>query len=200
MLVPCAICQTPVQRKPNQIARQAHVFCSYACRERGLGHAPTTMTPCAICGSPVTRKPSDRKHRGKAYTDAYCSNACRSLGHRSQQEMTCAQCGTPVLKHLSALKRTEHSFCSRACYNAFPYRDVIPTWDVLPDATVLGYMAGMMDGDGSISINRAGNQKIDVRIAVTDRPVLVWMQGQFPGQSTLRPRSRTQPGHKPMYD
>jgi hypothetical protein len=71
------------------------------------------------------------------------------------------------------------------------------------NVSVLAYTAGVIDGDGSISISREGGRKgtrnytLSIWVANTDRRLLDWLRSVY-GGSVSNPQKRSQ-YRKPMY-
>ena len=88
MKVPCSICGTEVERRPNRVARFAHVYCSRACESVGkkqdgprgeshIQHVPPVIVACDNCGAELRRQPSKvRQHN-------FCGIPCRESWQRT---------------------------------------------------------------------------------------------------------------------
>jgi hypothetical protein len=77
-------------------------------------------------------------------------------------------------------------------------RSPLPPWTPRPG--IAAYLAGFLDGDGSISINRGGSGRIEVRLDNTDKPTLEWIARQLPRPWPIQERGASKPHHKPMYN
>ncbi len=68
----------------------------------------------------------------------------------------------------------------------------------------LAYMAGIVDGEGTIGARRRTNAKgqayvdFSISVANTDRRLIDWIQERFPGAVDLR-EQRQSHKHKPLY-
>ena len=111
--------------------------------------------------------------------------------------MTCRKTYKPDPANAS---RSDARYCSRECWHdRRRILSMLPPWDV--PHTIAGYMAGFLDGDGSIGINRAKSGRIEVRLANTNHGALDWMQNAVPYRSYITEHYQARKiSHKTQYE
>lgn len=90
-------------------------------------------------------------------------------------ERSCPQCGTAYLVGGRGNRQANAKFCSKRC--AAAGRVLAPTVTTLTP-TQAAYVAGLLDGEGSIvSFMRPGGIHRQIRVVIvnTDRPVIDWL-------------------------
>ena len=192
---PCACgCGTIVTRTAHNVKNPAKLFAP--------GHRPSKrkMVPltCLHCGEAFA-KWSKRVNNPER---SYCCTE-HQYAHRDKhpKEATCMACGWTYKPQPDKEWEAEGFYCSQKCwYGRRQSLSVLPVWEA-PGA-VAGYLAGFIDGDGSISINRGKSGRIEARVGNTHRGVLEWMQQTVPYTSYLSEKSMKRKAyhHKPQYD
>lgn len=128
--------------------------------------------PCSNCGLPYSPLRRGRCQRCSQYWRRHAVERPASL-------LSCA-CGTcPTCRSReNARRRTAGVTFTHLAIGRFdPPETVVPT-----DPATLGYLAGLMDGEGCISRN---NKCWRVQIAMTDEAVIRWL-GSFGGRVSER--------------
>ena len=190
---PCACgCDTLVTRTVHNVKNPAKLFAP--------GHRPSkrkmvTLT-CLHCGASFTKW-------SKRVNDPERSYCCMEhlYAHRDKhpKEAICMTCGTTYKPQPDKEREAEGFYCSTKCWHGRRYAlSTLPPWDAPPP--LAGYLAGFLDGDGSISINRAHSGRIEVRLGNTHHDTLLWVHTSVPLTSYIRERPSKNPRHKPMYE
>jgi hypothetical protein len=107
-------------------------------------------------------------------------------------EKTCGTCGTVFLTGGRGRPARARRWCSRACARAQQIKR--PTVSNLTVAQA-AYLAGMIDGEGSILVwqrkDRAiGQRSARVVVVNTDRPVMDWLLANVGGNLNNKPDTR----------
>lgn len=161
--------------------------------------ARTLHTACERCGEPFQ---GVRKQR-------FCTSACSAKGRKppaprrylkkwTEDEIARAYervVGGATLKQIAVetdLNQTGISRLLKRRFGYVPTKFQRPTLTIPNDPGVRGYIAGLIDGEGSIMFN---NQHWHMRIAMTDEPVIRWLAA-FGG--LFYPR-RVLPNRKPAF-
>lgn len=121
----------------------------------------------------------------------FCSRTCADLGRQKRVDISCMQCGNIVQRNARTVRRQRaaqgHFFCSRLCAWASPARTglmgsrraalrAMPTINLT--ASALGYIAGIVDGEGSFNMSALRRRSINVQLSVanTDLRILEFCQ------------------------
>lgn len=133
---------------------------------------------CQGCGATfVTSAQQVAKGRGK-----YCSSVCYHTGrtgkprgaYKAPDERACAACGTIFLVGGRGNRGRRQRFCSEECQRRARYRHGAVA-HLLTD-TQSAYIAGFLDGEGSIMvINHRGVAHLVLSATNGDRGVLDWL-------------------------
>jgi|SRR3990172_5298428 len=134
--------------------------------------------PCENCGvvfeRPFARTAADWERR------RFCSRPCSAAGRRGivyvghePEGRNCAACGKTFVTGGRGRAKRDAEFCSRLCAANARWR----TGSTANDLTIpqAAYMAGLIDGEGSIMIYRRGKgAAMRVTVANTSRVLLDW--------------------------
>lgn len=114
-----------------------------------------------------------------------------------------AKAGESVVRIASSMGRDKTAvyrmFARRYGYRARDFRRQVwaPTLTMTTVSTDLAYIAGIIDGEGSIMRNPQGLWI--VRVNMTDRPLIEWLYS-FGGKFAFRGVPKAHPNHKPQYE
>ena len=69
------------------------------------------------------------------------------------------------------------------------------------DETRLAYLAGIVDGEGTINarMNKSGSMDLSFSVANTDMTLILWIVEHFGGQAMPVNQSNPNPKHKPVW-
>lgn len=211
-MVICETCSKEFYRKPSDVKRKKHLFCSRKCylkwikKKENVWNFNSVLISCHTCKKAFYRNPSKiRKH-------IFCSNKCRAIwqknlfkGKRSplwKERITkiCIQCNKkfkvlPYRKHLK--------FCSKSCQLEFQGYKIKPT--AYKMSAPLAYVIGVILSDGNIDLKR----KL-IRLECKDKDFAEFYAKQFEEWSGItieakkqKPRVRYRNGEmkkqNPMY-
>lgn len=169
----CAVCGTAFKRR-NYRQR----FCSHACRDADMER--WVDLTCVGCGAAFRRHPWEvRQGRAK-----YCGPACF---HRSTaglprvrkvdavEDRACLVCLAPFKVGGSKHPKKSTRFCSVECRRLARYRNGRRAAAL--STAQAAYLAGLIDGEGSIMLNPRGAGAITSRVAIsnTHRGILDWV-------------------------
>jgi hypothetical protein len=147
------------------------------------------------CTVMITRRSSSMTTRR-----IYCCPEHRSEGLRKHpRTLVCDGCKKSFpLVDSSNYKRSKQHFCSIECANNAPrpHREI---FDWKPEPAVAGYCAGIIDGEGYVSIAKSGHGHAKIVIANTNRLMLDFISQQFPGASYLLASHARKAHHKPWF-
>lgn len=122
----------------------------------------------------------------------YCSKACHDAAlDRGVVTLRCQQCGNDFQRRKGKIRKDQrngcqHVFCSRTCSAASGLRRALVGYRHIakrdmPDITLTGaqagYIAGLIDGEGSFSLYPTRNGRsmnVSMTITNTDRRLLDW--------------------------
>jgi hypothetical protein len=162
----------------------------------------TIPRDCQVCGAAFLARGADVK-AGKA---RFCSLACRDSAHRGTKypsgllpNRVCEVCGVAFRVGPGAIVGIGR-FCSNRCRGI---GQQIPL--TIPDSRDdLIYMAGIVDGEGTITAGRSenkhtGNLGVHCKIMVANshEPLMDWMHATY-GGSLSAPRKTRKANHKPI--
>lgn len=137
---------------------------------------------CAHCRRLFTRDSALHRHdvrRGRRRV--FCSNQCRYAAKNGRIPASCEQCGSEFIRNARTLRRqraaTGHIFCSRQCAWASPLRSGLigarkialkPRPDIRLSERDLGYIAGLIDGEGSFTMYAVRQRQVNVSLTVAN--------------------------------
>lgn len=110
--VKCRWCEKEVYKRPRDIQRFKHSFCSRTCQHawQGRNHKPNTA--CQQCEKKFFKKLSLKKRD----SHHFCSNECyHTWLRRNQISVTCESCGKQFRVPPSSLTYHAARFCSTFC-------------------------------------------------------------------------------------
>jgi len=125
----------------------------------------------------------------------FCSYTCRYAHGR--QTLVCTHCQKSFSRKKADI-RAELPFCSRTCYRTHDRISISPIWTI-DDPITLGYIAGIIDGEGCIHISHCANLKktpsplLQVSVGNTNEALIHFLKNTFPFHSYI---SHT-PNNKP---
>lgn len=130
----------------------------------------------------------------------YCSSACYTKSRigkprpstRRREQKTCVVCGTQFETGGRAGKRT--LFCSRTCQSFARVR--VAKVNQMSD-TDAAYLAGLMDGEGSVTMAMKRQRRTTWRISIanTDFDLLAWCK-EVTGCGSIIRKPLSNPNHK----
>lgn len=116
MLVNCDQCGIATDKRPRDIRRFKHYFCSWDCRTKYFDRR--VYVPCKFCGTQVFRS------QAKARKPVFCSSSCSAKYHnpnRLQARPSCIQC-------MKTLDLMTGKFCSNKCQGDYQYLKYVERW------------------------------------------------------------------------
>lgn len=156
----------------------AHKFCSAACRLADTADRAPVALGCPGCGNAFHRHVWEVERGAK-----YCSHACyqrASVGKprvrkTARSENRCLVCGAAFEVGGRGGPKKDALFCSVPCRLAGRYRNG-STAAMLTEVQA-AYLAGLVDGEGSIMLNPRAGGSITSRVVIsnTHRGVLDWV-------------------------
>lgn len=130
--VECAYCGNETRKRPHEVEKYEHNFCSTECKDRHHSESQTgegngnyrggvPSTPCHTCGNPVEKYRSNIPN-GRTFCSEDCrvewwSDYNRGRGRR-RVEVACETCRTTFEKRPSRIARVSHTYCSESCRDA----------------------------------------------------------------------------------
>ncbi len=149
---------------------------------------PTIPFTCPVCGRTVLVTKQSAKSR------RVCSRECTAASRRHPlpekrlpPNRICEVCGRPFHAKPAYVGR----FCSNRCRGFGSQMPII-----FPDAeTDLAYMAGIIDGEGTITIGTSGSPRL--LVANSSMLLMEWIVATFGGRMQT-PRATRKPNHKPV--
>lgn len=200
----CEQCGLTFRSPAGRVQKGYGKFCSRVCADLGRTKEAVERT-CEQCGLSFSVPP----FRVAQGAGKFCSTTCRDDARRGQPAvnprpphavvLTCQRCGGTFRPHSP---NDPQKFCSWECKSASETAPVtIPN-----DERDLIYFAGIVDGEGTITIHRqtraqTGNESIHCRVMVANshEPLMRWIHETFGGKLQV-PRSTRSPKHKPVMN
>lgn len=154
-------------------------FCSRSCLYESM--RTTVERTCQQCGITFTCKPWELTQGRGTYCSVQCAGKARigQSDHSSvePEDRQCIVCGSSFLVGGRGRPPKGQTRCSLACQQAGRYRKGAICSDLSP--TDAAYIAGLIDGEGSIMLVKPGHVQAEanlrVTVANTYLPVLEWL-------------------------
>lgn len=187
-------------------ARQESIrFCSRSCVSDSK--RKRKQATCTNCGKVFEGRTSDIDTRLARHSNIFCDHKCSveyangrpKPGTRVEpMERTCPACGTVFLVGGRKNKKLSSQFCSRECALSSRYHHGKQA-NQLCD-TDAAYLAGFIDGEGTIMLIVRANESVGVLLTVanTKSSVITWIM-EVTGIGRLHSRPRRSPRHAPTY-
>lgn len=109
MMIDCDCCQIELDRKPSQVTKYNHHFCSRKCNDEW--RKAQTERFCQYCGEKIKRQPNGKR----TSNEKYCSIECQGLASRKRVRFECEICGKQRELPQSHFNRHKHHTCSKRC-------------------------------------------------------------------------------------
>jgi len=124
------------------------------------------------------------------------------MGKRTGRIISCEYCGKEVYKPLSELKKSKKHFCSLECWARYRWkRNSLFKKDLNISKENLAYIAGLIDGEGYLSISYAGKTQFgekysywEMGIAMTSYEALDFVRKKLKIKRKIIRREKTKSG------
>lgn len=131
--VECEICGKETYKRPSELARSKHHYCSNACRYEGYkGERPEKQTGkvvhCEVCGKEVYKQKGHLERQEHHFCSRQCAGEWRTL-QAERKKYICLNCGKEFERLASRENHADPKYCSRECAQEGRTGENHPLWE-----------------------------------------------------------------------